>query len=87
METDEAMTRRAPDLLGSKRNDAYEAALAALREDTQAGWADTLARDPDELREGAGSHHAGGWPNCSAATATKLTLRPVPSVGAGHHWP
>ena len=28
------------------------AALAALREDRQALWADTLARDPDELREG-----------------------------------
>ena len=37
METDEAMTRRAPELLGSKRNDAYEAALAALREDTLGG--------------------------------------------------
>jgi hypothetical protein len=46
------MTRRALDLLGSKRNDAYEAALAALREDTRAWWADTLARDPDELGEG-----------------------------------
>jgi len=32
MEADEAMTRRALDLLGSMRNDAYEAALAALRE-------------------------------------------------------
>jgi hypothetical protein len=52
METDEAMTRRALDLLGSKRNDAYEAALAVLREDTQAWWADVLARDPDEMEEG-----------------------------------
>lgn len=52
METDEAMTRRALDLLGSRRNDAYEAALAALREDTQAWWADTLVADPDELRQG-----------------------------------
>jgi hypothetical protein len=52
VEADEAMTRRALDLLGSKRNDAYEAALAALREDTRAWWADTLARDPDELGEG-----------------------------------
>ncbi len=43
------MTRRGLDMLGSKRNDAYEAALAALREDTQAWWADELARDPDEL--------------------------------------
>src|ERR1700738_4524243 len=52
METDEAMTRRALNLLGSKRNDAYEAALEALREDTQSWWADTLAGDPDELGEG-----------------------------------
>jgi hypothetical protein len=49
MEDDEAMTRRTLNLLGSRRNDAYEAALAALREDTQAWWADMLARDPDEL--------------------------------------
>jgi hypothetical protein len=51
MQEDEAMTRRALDLLGAKRNDAYEAALAALREDTQAWWADTLTRDPDELED------------------------------------
>ena len=51
MEEDEAMTHRALDLLGSPRNDAYEAALAALREDTQAWWADMLARDLDELDE------------------------------------
>jgi hypothetical protein len=51
MEADETMTQRALDLLGSKRNDAYEAALVALREDTQAWWADVLARDPDELEE------------------------------------
>ena len=34
MQEDEAMTCRAIKLLGSKRNDAYEAALTALREDT-----------------------------------------------------
>ena len=39
-------------MLGSRRNDAYEAALAALREDTQEWWADLLARNPDELDEG-----------------------------------
>ena len=49
MEEDEAMTRRALDLLNSRRNDPYEAATAALREDTQQWWADTLARDPDKL--------------------------------------
>ena len=51
MAADEAMTHRALDLLGSRRNDAYEAALAALREDTQAWWADVLAHDPDELTD------------------------------------
>jgi hypothetical protein len=46
------MTRRALELLGSRRNDAYEAALlAALCEDQQAWWADTLACNPDELGE------------------------------------
>jgi len=50
---DEAMTRRALALLSSNRNDAYEAALAVLREDTQGWWADMLARKPDELPEGA----------------------------------
>jgi hypothetical protein len=50
---DEALTRRAYDLLNSHRNDRYEAALAALREDTREWWADVLARDhPDELDEG-----------------------------------
>ena len=51
MAADEAMTRRALELLGSKRNDAYEAGLAALREDIQSFWADRLARDPDKLGE------------------------------------
>ena len=51
MRDDEAMTRRALDLLGSRRNDPYEAALAALREDTRDCWADILSRDPDELDE------------------------------------
>jgi hypothetical protein len=49
---DEAITRRALDLLGSRRNDAYEAALAVLREDTKDWWAEVLARDPDEIEEG-----------------------------------
>ena len=48
MQADEAMTSRALSLLGSKRNDAYEAALAVLREDTQEWWADELARGPDD---------------------------------------
>ena len=33
------------------RNDAYEAALAELREDTQEWWADMLAPKPDELSD------------------------------------
>jgi hypothetical protein len=50
---DEAITHRALDVLGSRRNDAYEAALAALREGTQEWWAEFLARKPDELDEQA----------------------------------
>ena len=43
--------RRALELLGSRRSDAYETAMAALREETREWWADILARDPDELEE------------------------------------
>lgn len=52
MEKDEAETRRALDLLRSRRNDAYDAAVALLRADTQKWWADLLERKPDELDEG-----------------------------------
>jgi hypothetical protein len=38
VQEDETMTRRALELLRSKRNDAYEAAIEALREDTQRWW-------------------------------------------------
>jgi hypothetical protein len=51
MEQDEAITSRALDLLNSKRNDAYEAALAALRQDTQEWWAEVLASDHEQLKE------------------------------------
>ena len=51
LDEDEAMTRRALEILESQRNDAYEAALAELREDTQQWWADTLKLEPDELEE------------------------------------
>jgi hypothetical protein len=53
MAADEAMTRHARDLPGTMRNDRYEAALAALREDTREWWADMLTRNPDELEEEA----------------------------------
>jgi hypothetical protein len=53
MTADEVMIRRALELLDSKRNDAYEAAVAVLREDTQAWWKDTLGLEPDELGAGA----------------------------------
>jgi hypothetical protein len=52
LEDDEAMTRQALQLLGSRRNDRYEAALAAVRDDTREWWTDLLARDPDELEDG-----------------------------------
>jgi hypothetical protein len=47
----EDMTRCALDLLGSGRNDAYEAALATLQDDTRQWWDDVLARDGEELEE------------------------------------
>src|SRR5277367_587746 len=64
MRADEAMTRRALKLIASGRNDAYEVAMAALREDTQDWWADVPARDPDELDEGEepATADAGGLP-------------------------
>ena len=50
MQEDEAMTPLSgPAQLAP--NDLYEAATAALREDTQQSWADTLASDPAELEE------------------------------------
>jgi hypothetical protein len=52
MAADEVMTRRALELLGSERNDAYEVAVGALRDDTQGWWENVLARDRDELGEG-----------------------------------
>jgi hypothetical protein len=52
LEADEAMSRRALGVLDSRRNDRYEAALAALREDTRDWWADMLEREADDLDEG-----------------------------------
>jgi hypothetical protein len=49
VEEDETMTRQALELLGSNRNDAYESAIAALREDTQQWWAFELQRSPNDL--------------------------------------
>src|SRR4029077_18687788 len=60
MTADEVMTRRALDLLGSKRNDAYEAALAALREDTQAWWA--ALRPGGEIPQAGGGDGRAGAP-------------------------
>jgi hypothetical protein len=51
LEKDEAMTRRALDLLGTGAADAYNAALAALRGTTRHWWEEALVHDPDELEE------------------------------------
>ena len=51
LDADEALTRRALELLNSRRNDAYEAALSTLREDTQEWWAEMLACKPEELED------------------------------------
>ena len=58
LQADEAMSRRAVGLLDSRRNDRYEAALAALRKDTRDWWADMLEREPDDLDEGQASFKA-----------------------------
>jgi hypothetical protein len=52
MQEHEAMTHRAIKLLDSESSDAYQAALGALPGDVRAGWANELARSPDELEEG-----------------------------------
>jgi hypothetical protein len=48
----ESVTRHALKILEDKRGDAYESALAALREDTREWWAERLVREPDELYDG-----------------------------------
>jgi len=52
------MTRRALELIGSRRNDRYEAALAALRGDTRNWWVDRLTCDTEELNEGEAPYEA-----------------------------
>ena len=58
LKADEGMTRRALELIGSRRNDRYEAALGSLREDTRDWWADRLASDPEDLDEGEAPYQA-----------------------------
>ena len=60
MAGDEAMTRNAIDLLGSRRNDAYEAAVAARS--TQTSWSD----DP---RHRVGNRRHGGRRGHDASTS------------------
>jgi hypothetical protein len=48
LEAVEAMTQHAVELLGSKRNDVYEADLDALHEDTREWWEETLGGDDAE---------------------------------------
>jgi hypothetical protein len=47
----EAMVDQALNVLRTGNSDAYENALAALREDTRKGWEDELSCDPEELDE------------------------------------
>jgi hypothetical protein len=57
---DEAMTRHALDLLGSRRNEAYEVALESLREDTRDWWTDVLAGDVEMTGVEAATADASG---------------------------
>jgi hypothetical protein len=78
MAADETMTRDALELLGSKRNDAYEAALAALREDTQAWWMDTLAGDtarPVAAHGAVGARRGSAAPTCDGDDARMKPMR------------
>jgi hypothetical protein len=52
LEADEKMTRKSLELLGSRRNDRYEAAVAALRQDTRDWWINILTYEADDLDEG-----------------------------------
>ena len=52
IDEDEAMTRRAISILTSQRDDAYEVALAEVREDTRDWWEHVLACDPEDLKYG-----------------------------------
>jgi len=58
MDEDEAMTRRALSLLDENRNDAYEAAIAELRDDTGKWWMRLVSGNPDEIDEGEEPYHA-----------------------------
>lgn len=58
LKADEATTRRALELIASRRNDRYEAAVAALREDTRGWWSDRLTSDPEDLDEGEAPYEA-----------------------------
>jgi len=51
------MTRRALELLASKRNDAYEAALAALADDTSRMVRRRVARGPERAWRVRGACH------------------------------
>jgi hypothetical protein len=51
LEEDEAMTKRALDLLRGDKAKPYAAALSALREDTRDWWGEVLAWEPDDYEE------------------------------------
>jgi hypothetical protein len=51
LDADEALTKAAVEILGTSRNDAYEAALAVLREDTRDWWHSELAEEAKEDEE------------------------------------
>jgi hypothetical protein len=81
------MTLRALDLLNSRRNDPYDAAIASLREDTQQWWADILARSSSSLAEERASWlhppvrvRADRPPTCRTRMAARHRIR-APDLG------
>jgi hypothetical protein len=85
---DDAVTRRAIKLLGSKRKgskrkDSYEAALATVREDTLTWWAHELARSSDELGRGEESVTA-NVEGCIASSKVKFSVGTITAI---RNWP
>jgi hypothetical protein len=60
LEDDEAMTKRALDLLRAGKAKAYENGLAALREDTREWWEDVLTSEADDYEGGEEPFAANG---------------------------
>jgi hypothetical protein len=67
LETDQAMTKEALQLLDGKSSISYSRALAALREDTREWWEEQLTWEPDD-------YHEDQTPYCADAASLRRFL-------------